>query len=686
MHLRQLASISFRHPKAICLLWLLFLLFFGYFAPKLGDVLGDHGLVSDGAYAKVERLLSEEYQLPHDPVIMLFEKRDALSPDQFRTYIRQALQSLQAIKGINMIIPPFASEQMISHNYAYALLDTTVDIHGVKSLLDEINRRLPASEQVSVKMTGKPVVQADVNKASFSDLSRAERIGIPLAFIILLTAFGGILSAIIPIVTGMIGVAGTMGIMYWLGTRLELSSFMLNVIPMVGLALSIDFALLMVSRFREELRRANAEQALTRTMATAGRAVVCSAATIFFGLFGILFIPLPMFTSIALGAMVVLIISVLLTLTLVPAILSLIWPVIKTEKQPRLYFSSSKWRFQILHFAMAKPIRTSLAASLLLLFCVIPLQQLKLAIPDASSLPQTYASRMAFEHYERLGLHTKSEVYLVAYGPFQNKGKRLAAAALIRELKADPMALRVQPLQPLLSGQSTDKILIQIALKEEASSSSIRSWLRLWEQKGADTAARLPFLLGGEAKYEQEVYDAIFQNINRTLLFILISNYIVLFLAFRSILIPLKTILMNLLSLGAAFGILVSIFQNGLFGMEPVRIAIMIPVFIFGLVFGISMDYGVFLLSRIFEVYQETGDNRRAVQTGLASVSRVIGSAAAIIITVTLPFALGEVVGVKQLGIGIAAAIFIDATIVRMLLVPALMVLLGKWNWWAPGR
>ena len=225
-------------------------------------------------------------------------------------------------------------------------------------------------------------------------------------------------------------------------------------------------------------------------------------------------------------------------------------------------------------------------------------------------------------------------------------------------------------------------MLVQVRLKGEPASQQVMDWLRRWEKEG--TSGALPFLLGGEAKYQQEIFDDIFDNLIYVLLFILVSNYVILFIAFRSILIPIKTILMNLLSLGASFGILAWIFEEGHFGLEPSRIAIMIPVFIFGLAFGISMDYGVFLVSRIYEEYQRTQDNHRSVLVGLASISKIINSAAAIMIAVTLPFAFGDVVGVKQLGIGIAAAIFIDATVIRLVLVPALMIILGKWNWWGP--
>jgi RND superfamily putative drug exporter len=180
------------------------------------------------------------------------------------------------------------------------------------------------------------------------------------------------------------------------------------------------------------------------------------------------------------------------------------------------------------------------------------------------------------------------------------------------------------------------------------------------------------------------VHDAIFAHISRALGFVLAADFLVLAFAFRSVLIPLKTIAMNVMSLLAAFGILAWAVANGAFGMEAESVAVMIPVFICGLVFGISMDYGVFLVSRIHEAYLRTGDNRAAVRTGLHATARVITMAAAIMIAVTAPFAFADVAGVRQLGIGIAAAIFIDATVVRMVLVPALMRLFGRWNWWAP--
>ncbi|WP_243767434.1 MMPL family transporter [Paenibacillus agricola] len=683
-------------------LWLFFLIFFGLYASKLPTVLKDHGLLADGAYVKVQQILATDFYIPADPVVLVFEKQRSVSTEQFQRFIQQCLLQLQGIEALSQVVSPLDKQDMLEGNYAYALLAFRLQGYEMKPVLEDIHRRLPSQLNMKVTMTGKSVVQADVNQASQHDLKQAELIGLPAAFLILWFVFRGIIAALIPVAIGIVGVTVTMGIMYGIGTAMELSNFVLNVIPMVGLALSIDFALMVVSRFREERERptVNPVFALMTTMSTAGRAVLFSAASVFLGLMGILLIPLPIFTSIAVGAMTVVAISVLLTFTLLPALLAKVGSVIQPlttylrystmpAQPPTIWYAMSL-------YVMKRPARLLIVASLLLIGCFLPLSNMKLAIPDAASLPQGYESRQAYEIYQTHFVAPEtSEVFIIVRGKTDawSQGDWMRAYTLTQKLKADPDAIRVDSIfavsptitEPMLQRfVKGNHMLIHATIKGSPASEQTMDWVRRWEQEGATTG--LSLLLGGEAKYEQEVFDAIFENLHKVLLFVIISNFVVLSIAFRSILIPLKTILMNLLSLGAAFGILVWIFQEGHLGMEPGSIAIMIPVFIGGLAFGISMDYGVFLVSRIFEVYKQTGDNDQAVLIGLAATSRIITSAAAIMIAVTAPFAFGEVVGVKQLGVGIAAAIFIDATIIRMVMVPALMKLLGKWNWWAPRR
>jgi len=710
MGCRKLAVISLRYPKTVILFWVLFLLFFGFYAPKLPGVLKDHGLTPDGAYAKVQQMLSADFHIPEDPVILVFEKKQPVTEAQFRRFIGQTLFRLQGIGGLSEVVSPLEREGMMRQNYAYALLGFEQRPYEMEPVLDEMQRRLPKSGGISVNITGKSAVQADVNRASGHDLRKAERLGIPVAFLILWLAFGGFVSALIPIAVGVIGVIGTMGIMAWLGTKVELSNFVLNVIPMVGLALSIDFALMLVSRFREESAHAAVEQALETTMQTAGRAVLFSAACVFLGLLGTLFIPLPIFRTVAMGAMAVLTVSALTALTLVPALLTVLWPSIQAESKP----VSANGKTTVWHawarYVMKRPVRMGLLASFLLIGCFLPLSKMKVAIPDAASLPPGYASRVAAEAYQAHFVSpSASLVYIVIQGNSHRWHKEdwLRAYAFTQRLERDPNVLRVDSVfsglrmppeqaslllpSPVLREKdepaikpfvNENRMLLQVTIKGSPSSKEATDWLRRLEQEGE--SSRIRFLLGGEAKYQQEVFDAIFPNLKDVLLFIFATQFMVLIAAFRSVLLPVKLMAMNLLSLGAAFGILSWIFEEGRLGMEPGSIAIMIPVFIFGLVFGISMDYGVFLVSRIYEAYRQTHDNDHAIRAGLSSTGRIITSAAAIMIAVTGPFAFGEVAGVKQLGIGNAAAIFIDATVIRMVLVPALMKWLGKWNWWAP--
>ncbi|MNI35643.1 Membrane protein YdfJ [compost metagenome] len=437
---------------------------------------------------------------------------------------------------------------------------------------------------------------------------------------------------------------------------------------------------------------------------------MCSALCVFLGLGGMLFIRMPIFYTVAIGAMIVLTISLLLTLTLLPALLFMMGNRIQSEMRINSgshQIKTSLWTY-LSAAVMKRPVKVGLLASLILFWFILPLGQMNLAIPDASSLSKAYESRQAAELFDQYFTDpSTSQVFVMMEGEAHALQVEdwMGAYQIHEQLEKDPQVIQVDSVfskieltaeewrrlaqSPILKEQfkaaitpfiQGNKLLMSITLRGHENSKVARDWVRDWERILLDKRA----LIGGEPKYQQEVYDEIFTNMDKVLLFIFISNFIVLLIAFRSILIPIKTIIMNLMSLGASFGILVWIFKEGHLGMEPSSIAIMIPVFIFGLTFGISMDYGVFLLSRIYEIYRKTGDNELSVKVGLALTSKMITSAATIMIVVTAPFALGTVVGVKQLGIGIAAAILIDATIIRMMLVPSLMKLLGRWNWWGP--
>ncbi|WP_246067419.1 MMPL family transporter [Paenibacillus koleovorans] len=670
--LRMLAAVSIRKAKAVVLVWIVFLFVFGLLAPRLPSVLQDHGLRStEGSYAQVQRILSQSLPVSEHPVLLLFENRQGLGRAEFHRAIEAALTAVRDIDGVLSIVSPLASPGMENGHFAYAQLHFGQEASRMEPVIREVKRRLPVDASISVQVTGKSVVQQDVNAISHRDLKRAEWIGLPVAFLLLWMAFGSLWSALIPVLVGWIAVIGSMGILYAMGNWMELSVFVLSVIPMVGLALCLDFALMLVSRFREELYYSPVEQAIMASMRAAGRAVLFSAGSVFLCLAAMLLIRMPMFQSIAVGAMTVLAVSVLASLTLVPALLTLVGHRLQPSSGLiRLGSSSFSKRLSAWH-SIAKivgrrPVLICVLTSLFLLGCLTSLLQMKLAIPDAVSLPAGVESR---EAAVRLDGHfspaVTSPVIIVAEGDQLD---------LVQSLRLDPEVADVG-LRPL---PGDGRMLITVVLRSGPASPEARAWIERLERQ---TESR-PMLIGGEAMNQKEVFDALYQKLPQVLFAIVVSNFLILFVAFRSLLLAVKTLLMNFLSIGAAFGLLAWIAQEGHFGLEPTPVALMIPVFIFGLAFGISMDYGVFLIARIRELYRATGDHDYAVQEGLALTGRVITSAAAIMIAVTVPFAFGGVSGVRQLGIGIAAAILIDATVVRLLLVPSLMKLLGRWNWW----
>ncbi|WP_416234868.1 MMPL family transporter [Priestia megaterium] len=356
---------------------------------------------------------------------------------------------------------------------------------------------------------------------------------------------------------------------------------------------------------------------------------------------------------------------------------------------------------------MKKPVTMTIVSLIILLVALIPVRDMHLEIPSSEALPTKYESRQAFDTYNDTFINKNTaDVYFVLEAKQDMlKEKPLTNAfTFIKQLKEDSLVKQVDSISTALNVKSSDQLqamlnnpqisaqtkpavdsfinehymLIKATLDTDQNSDQAKDFVRKWKEKHSPLTVHI----GGYPKFEQEIFDEIYEKAPYGLALVLFSTYVILIIAFRSVLIPLKAIIMNILSLTATFGLLVWLFQNGHLGLTESNIALVLPVFVFGLVFGLSMDYEVFLISRIHEVYYQTHDNNVATVEGLASTSKIITSAALIMIVITGAFAFTDVTPVKQMGVGIALAIFIDATIVRMLLVPSLMKLLGDANWW----
>ncbi|WP_421378601.1 MMPL family transporter [Bacillus salacetis] len=690
--------------KSFLILWLIIALCLGYFAAGLPDILGGDGFRTDGEFEEVKETLTGDFDFPESTLLLLFEQGKD-SETVFEEKIQTTLNDIDESVNSAIIQSPLTDDSLREGGTAYASI--SFDQSDIKEEINIIKEKIQSKD--NVVLTGGPVISADINQASQDDLKRAELIGLPVALLVLLFAFGSIIASVVPIIIGGITVVSSLGILTMIGEDIELSVFLLNVVPMIGLALSIDFALLFINRYREELLKSDKLTAIRTTIQTAGRSIVFSAVCVFIGLAAMSVIEIDIFQTIAIGGMVVVSIAVISSLTLLPSVLIILGPAInKWMVINQSDGSSSGWR-TFARFVMKKPLVISISALAILIIGVLPVGNMNLAIPEIDSLPESYESRQAIEKIQdTFNINEGSQVYVIAerdgdwtseegLEEIQRLSDALEEDAIVdsvttvfTESKIDsPEALygalqqpeSAESLAPLLASLiNEDQLLLPVELSEEESSEAAKNWIREWSSKEWD----YPLAFGGEVKFNQEIFDEIYDKVPLSLGIILISTYFILMIAFQSIIIPLKAILMNIIGLTSTFGILVWLFQGGHFGLQASDIALVLPVLVFSLVFGLSMDYEVFLISRIHEIYLQTGDNTEATIEGLTSTSKIITSAALIMMVITGAFAFTGVMPVKQIGIGIAIAIFIDATIIRMLLVPSLMKLLGDWNWYMP--
>jgi putative drug exporter of the RND superfamily len=707
--MEKLGGFIYRYRKWVIALWLLLIGISGVFALKLPSVLSGNGFEYKGEYNETRKLLERDFGQAKSSIILVFQRDSSVSDDDWKQFIQTTFKDLKKFDGTKSITTPYNREGMVKEDYAYGLLSFNKSAEDLSDEIQQLSKILKNKKGLKVTMTGEPIIVQDLNIASQEDLAKAEIIGLPIALIVLVLAFGGLIAASIPIVIGVVSILTTMGAVFFFSYGTDLTIFILNIVPMIGLALSIDFALLLINRYKEELHTNSIKEAITISVATAGRSIIFSGLCVFIGLSALWFIQIDIFQNVALGGMAVVFISAFCALTFLPALLAVLG--VKINKFSILRVADNKtsiWH-RFAKFVMNRPLVMAVAALAILLAGLIPVAQMTLSIPGTESLPEKYPSRVAFEAFEEHFIpkdkrnEKKVSIVLETKGNVLETNNLEKVTSFLEQLSKDNLVETVnspfsatgieeeemlsQLLQfgpkeqtaPILDYFVRDnKMLVEVYLNTNDHSAEAREWIREWSNRDFELTAHF----GGAIKFEQEIFDEIFEKAPYGLLLIVVSTFFILMAAFRSILIPLKAILMNILSLSCTFGIVVWIFQQGHLGVEPADIALILPVFVFTLVFGLSMDYEVFLISRIQEFYLKTGDNTEATIFGLTYTSKIITSAAAIMIVVTGAFAFTGVMPIKQLGVGIAIAIFIDATIVRMVLVPALMKLFGDWNWW----
>lgn len=698
--MRTLASLMIKSYKWFITVWIALFIVLAVFAIRLPSMLEGDGFRMHAEHAEVMEVVSEIFDLPAESMILAFDSID----DQ---KIASTIEDIEKLALTSSIDSPLNHPNLYKDHVSYALLHFDNDAQNMSNVVDEI--RQITGENSGIILTGASAISKDINTASQKDLITAEAIGLPIAIIVLLFAFGTVMASFVPLIIGLVTVGTSFGILTIIGGQIDLSIFVLNIIPMLGLALSIDFALLFISRYREERTHRTIVDSVSMTIQTAGRSIIFSAFCVFIGLGAMMLIQVDIFQNIALGGMIVVAMAVLSSITLLPALLLALgdkinkWQVLKVNSS-----NASRWR-SFAEAVIKRPITITIIAVILLGIAVIPVKNMELTIPEIDSLPTSYESRSGYELIEdEFELKNQSSIYMIAerkdgwdteegLQEIQVLEQLLRDDPLVKDLstiftesdiptveqwnQAMTMPDMSANLQPLVETFiQDDLLLIPVTLSAEGSSEKAQQWVRDWSEKETEWNLQV----GGEAKFNQEIFDEIWDKIGYVLLTIIVSTFIILMFAFRSIIIPVKAILMNVIGLSATFGILVYIFQYGHFGLPAGTIALIIPVIVFSLVFGLSMDYEVFLISRMQEEYSKSFNNDKATVEGLATTSKVITSAALIMIVLTGAFAFTDVMPVKQIGVGIAIAVAIDATIIRLLLVPSLMKMFGHWNWWLP--
>ncbi|WP_214788364.1 MMPL family transporter [Exiguobacterium sp. s21] len=698
--MERLGQALVRWRYAVVLIWTVLLAVSVYFGLQLPSELRGNGFaIQDGRFAQVEDTLNDRFDRAGASMIVLLEGGD------LDMVIEQQRDRLVEVDGVDGVITPAENPEARDGDVAYLLLEFE-DYDTAETSIEDVRSALIRDTDTDVRLTGEPVFADDLNEASKNDLIRAELIGIPVALLVLLLVFGTPLAAVMPLFVGLITFIVAAGSLFFFAQTMELSIFVLNAVAMIAIALGIDFSLLLVNRYREELAKGKSrEAAIVRTVATAGRSILFSGLCVFVGLAGLLFIQVDVFQAIALGALIAVAGAVLSALTLLPSALYIVGDTINKGRLVKTNETRSEVRWQKLaRFVMRRPVTMTLVALLLLLPSLWFVRDLELNIPDADALPTSYESRAALERWDDVFGETSTDAVLLFETNDLTDSMILdELTALTDELSEDPIVdnvttfLTASGLEPAEFQQlaeaapeqleaferlvtlegNTDLALVNVSFNVPPSDKDAQAFVRDWRDKGFD--------VGGPAAFNEEIYEEIYDSIPYAVVTVILATMVILMWAFRSVLIPIKAIIMNVLGLGATFGLLVIIFESG-YVYDAETISILTPVFIFSLVFGLSMDYEVFLVSRIEEYYRETGDNDYATEMGLAKTSKIITSAAVIMIVVTGAFAFTGVSPIKQLGVGIALAIFIDATIIRILLVPSLMKVFGDWNWWWFGK
>ena len=704
-------------------------------APRVSGQLSAGGFIlEDLESARAKTLLEAELGTsPSALVIVLSSATLEAGTSAFELAAADAVRDIPTAPHVAKVVSHLLAPRQVSADrhtaYDIVLLDLPPD--ASPEALPILRERLRQPPELVVELAGGPAFYGDVQTVSEADLQRSEIISLPLAALALLLVFGSVVAAGVPLVVGGLAVVVALAAIFLVASVTPMSIFVLNLATLLGLGLSVDYSLLMTSRFREELAARpddpdRVAEAVRATMATAGRAVFFSGLTVLLGLLGLVLFEFMILRSVGIAGAIVVGLAVASALTLLPAVLTILGPRIDRLAIRRVAprpGADGPWA-RLARAVMRRPLTVLVPTLAIILVLGSPFLHVRFNAPDSSILPPSVPSRVAFDRLRAEfgeGEFAPIVVAIRTTGPATAPDNLAALFDYSRRLAADERVTRVDSLVDIDPRLGLEQYRLLYGAPNgppdryalSTLTATTRGDLTAFtlftpyggnREEGKALVAALrdatgplapppeaSILVGGGAADVADVVARVAEDFPRTALFIVVTTYLVLFLLLRSVILPAKALVMNTLSIVASFGAMVWIFQDGnlsaLLGFQPLGfVETTQPVILFCVLFGLSMDYEVFILTRTKEVWDRTRDNSEAVARGLERSGRIVTSAAMVVVVVAASFAFANIVLIKALGIAMALAIALDATVVRALLVPATMRLLGRWNWWIPAR
>ena len=596
--------------------------------------------------------------------------------------------------------------QSVSKNQDATLIGLTLAVSvdaGIKNVpkVIEIVQKYNKEPNFEVLILGEASIASASNKLSEEDLIRGESIGGSVALIILILVFGGLVAGVLPLILALLGIVIATGLVAIIGNIYQLSFFITNMVTMIGLAVGIDYTLFIISRYREERNQDfDKIEAVRRTASTATRSVVISGITVMLALLGIVIVPTLVFVSLGIGALIVVVVSIMISLTLLPSLIGLLGDKLNSLRVPFLNSKTSKsvditssaniW-VRFAGFVMRFPIISLVVVLIILIPISMQTNSLVTGANGIDTMPEDMDIVKAYNVLsEEFSYGSISTQDIVVSGKFTPEALNSAVEILSQLVEVDPDLIGILG-TPQVNSQN-DVALIRIATASVVGSSQSENTVKRLRGSivpEAFSGLESSIYVSGDHAFYADFYQMVDEFTPYVFALVLTLSFILLMMTFRSIVIPIKAVLMNLLSVGVAYGLLVLVFQKGIgneiFGFQQTDIIeAWIPLFLFCVVFSLSMDYHVFLLSRVKEFYNKTKDNTLAVSYGLSSTATIITGAGLIMVAVFGGFALGEMLMMQQIGFGLLVAILLDSTIIRIILVPASMKLLGEYNWYMP--